>query len=96
MTILALVLLQPAVAQTFNVIYLFTGGGDGASPQAGVTVDVAGNLYCTASQGGAYNRGSVCKLTHQGSAWTFKNLYSFAARTDGSNSPRQSDHRPRR
>jgi len=84
MAVLALILMQPAQAQTFTVIYNFTGGNDGAYPQAGVTVDRAGNLYCTASQGGTSNRGSVCKLTHQGSGWTFKSLYSFAGPPDAS------------
>ena len=43
---------QPAEGQTFNVIYSFPGGADGASPQAGLTMDAAGNLYGTTESGG--------------------------------------------
>jgi uncharacterized repeat protein (TIGR03803 family) len=34
------------------VLRAFTGGKDGGSPQAGITLDSAGNIYGTASQGG--------------------------------------------
>jgi hypothetical protein len=34
------------------VIHSFTGGTDGAFPQAGLAIDSAGNLYGTASAGG--------------------------------------------
>jgi hypothetical protein len=44
--VLALILIftQPAQAQTFKVIWNFTGGQDGANPAAGLTMDRAGNL----------------------------------------------------
>jgi hypothetical protein len=35
-----------------HVLHAFTGGNDGGYPQAGVTLDAAGNVYGTASQGG--------------------------------------------
>ena len=41
-----------AQAQTYSVIYNFTGGQDGATPLAGVSLDRAGNLYGTTSGGG--------------------------------------------
>jgi hypothetical protein len=50
LTILALPVAQ---AQTFNVIYNFTGGQDGATPYAGLTMDKAGNFYGTTFSGGA-------------------------------------------
>jgi hypothetical protein len=52
--VLALILLftQPAQAQTFQLIWTFTSGQDGANPAAGVTLDKAGNLYGTAANGG--------------------------------------------
>ena len=50
--VLIVVAPQPAQAQTYKVIYNFTGGQDGANPKAGVTIDGAGNLYGTASAGG--------------------------------------------
>jgi hypothetical protein len=34
-------------AQTFNVVYSFTGGSDGGNPLDGLTVDGEGNLYGT-------------------------------------------------
>src|SRR5271169_6701746 len=67
---LAAVSTQAAQAQTYQVIHTFTGGADGGNPQAGLTLDRAGNLYGTA--------GTVYKLTHKGSGWTFNPLYSFA------------------
>jgi uncharacterized repeat protein (TIGR03803 family) len=44
--------LTAAQAQTFKVIYSFTGGKDGGQPQTGVTIDRAGNLYGTTVYGG--------------------------------------------
>jgi uncharacterized repeat protein (TIGR03803 family) len=76
---------QPAEGQTFQVIHNFTGGQDGANPYAGVTLDRAGNLYGTAYYGGGTDDGTVYKLTHQGSGWTFSPLYSFAGGSDGIN-----------
>lgn len=35
-----------------TVLYSFTGGADGANPEAGVVLDVAGNLYGTTLEGG--------------------------------------------
>jgi uncharacterized repeat protein (TIGR03803 family) len=45
-----------------SVLYSFTGGTDGGSPDAGVIRDSAGNLYGTASGGGASNQGVVYKV----------------------------------
>ena len=39
-------------AQTFTTLYTFTGGNDGGSPQAGLIMDIAGNLYGTTGYGG--------------------------------------------
>ncbi len=56
-----------AQAQSFSVIHQFTAAGDGANPDAGVTVR-AGILYGTAYRGGSGN-GSVYQITHSGSTW---------------------------
>jgi len=48
---MAMTLAQSAQAQSFTVLHSFTGGADGASPAAGLTLDKAGNLYGTASAG---------------------------------------------
>src|SRR5438105_16833 len=47
-TVLAFPLpLAQAQAQTFTVLYSFTGSTDGAFPFAGLVLDKAGNLYGT-------------------------------------------------
>jgi uncharacterized repeat protein (TIGR03803 family) len=81
--VLTFILLPPAQAQTYQVIHNFTGGQDGAYPEAGLT-ERGGNLYGTAYQGGGSNRGTVFKLARNGSGWIFTPLYSFTGGTDGS------------
>lgn len=73
-----------AQGQTFQVLHTFTGGNDGASPVVGLTMDRAGSLYGTAEYGGTGNCnvgpqgcGTVFKLSHKGTGWTFASLYSF-------------------
>jgi len=57
-------------AQTFSVIYTFTGGTDGGGPSAGVTI--RGNtLYGTTS---GPTCGTVYQLTKAGSNWDFSTL----------------------
>lgn len=73
---LTVILTQSAQAQTFQVLHSFTGGGDGATPLAGLTMDQAGNLYGTASAG-AQGGGTVFRLSKRGSNWTFTPLYAF-------------------
>ena len=81
---LAMVVTLSAQAQTFNVTHNFTGGRDGASPSAGVTMDKGGNFYGTTSNGGGVNGyGTVFKLTHTASGWALTPLYSFAGSNDG-------------
>ena len=82
---LTVVLTQPAQAQTFKVIHTFTGGGDGANPYAGLTMDQAGNLYGTASLGGGSGNGTVFRVSKKGSGWVFTPLYSFQGPPDGAN-----------
>lgn len=75
----------PTQAQTFSVIYSFSGN-DGAHPVAGVIVDKAGNVYGTTRDGGM-GSGTVFKLAPQtGGGWTETVLYSFGeAKNDGLN-----------
>ena len=68
---------------TESVIYSFTGGDDGTSPPAGVTVDAQGNLYGTTSFGGANGIGVVYELSPSGSGWTQTVLYTFRGQRDG-------------
>ena len=51
---------------TETVLYSFTGGADGAYPVAGLIRDSAGNLYGTASDGGASRQGVVFKVDTTG------------------------------
>ena len=48
---------------TYTSLHDFTGGGDGAFPVSNVTFDANGNLYGTASAGGAYGAGVVWEIT---------------------------------
>jgi uncharacterized repeat protein (TIGR03803 family) len=45
-----------------TVLYSFTGGADGGNPTGGMIRDPSGNLYGTASVGGAANVGVVFKV----------------------------------
>ncbi len=47
----------------YKLLHEFTGGSDGGYPLGGVTVDANGNLYGTASVGGANKEGVVWKIT---------------------------------
>jgi uncharacterized repeat protein (TIGR03803 family) len=73
---LAVAMTPPAQAQTFKVLYNFTGYSDGADPAAGLTMDGAGSLYGT-TEFGANGSGTVFKLTHRNSAWVLSPLYAF-------------------
>ncbi|HXM42775.1 MAG TPA: choice-of-anchor tandem repeat GloVer-containing protein [Bryobacteraceae bacterium] len=63
-----------------TVLHSFTGGADGVFPQAGVIRDSTGNLYGTASQGGATDAGVVYMLDTAGNETV---LYSFTGGADG-------------
>jgi uncharacterized repeat protein (TIGR03803 family) len=84
---------QPTRAQTLKVLYSFTGGSDGGSPQAGLIRDAAGNLYGTTSYGGNTSClppngcGTVFKLDSNGTETV---LYSFDGSPDDGELPRGS------
>jgi uncharacterized repeat protein (TIGR03803 family) len=80
--VLIFVATHAAQGQTFNLLHAFTGGSDGASPEAGLTIDHGGNLYGT-TNGGGVGYGGVFKLAHKNSNWVFSPLYSFAGGIDG-------------
>jgi uncharacterized repeat protein (TIGR03803 family) len=62
-----------------TVLHRFTGGADGASPQAGLVMDASGALYGTALEGGSVGGGVVFKLV--GKKETV--LHSFTGGKDG-------------
>jgi uncharacterized repeat protein (TIGR03803 family) len=63
-----------------SVIYSFTGGTDGRYPTEKLTQDAAGNMYGVAYKGGAYDYGTVFKITPDGTETT---LHSFTGGSDG-------------
>jgi len=76
-------------AGNYTVLYSFTGGSDGGSPNGAVILDAAGNLYGTAPQGGIVTGpcqssngcGVVYKLDPAGHQTV---LYTFTGGADGS------------
>jgi uncharacterized repeat protein (TIGR03803 family) len=83
---------ESAHAQSYSVIHNFTGGQDGATPMAGLTIDNAGNLYGAANFGGktggncgSAGCGVVYRMARRNSSWVLTPLYSFAGGNDGTN-----------
>lgn len=80
-------LTQKAFPQTLTILHVFTGGGDGGSPYAGLIFDAAGNLYGTTALGGQGSCtggcGTAFKLTHRASSWVLTPLYYFQGGSDG-------------
>jgi uncharacterized repeat protein (TIGR03803 family) len=74
---------QPSNVSAASVLYQFTGGIDGGSPNAGVVFDDAGNLYGTTKSGGLYGHGTVFELSPSESGWNETVLYSFTGGEDG-------------
>ncbi len=67
----------PASAQTYKVIYRFTGQGSSENPIAGVTIDAHGNLFGTTAWGGSDNDpGDVYELQRNGSGFTYSQLFN--------------------
>jgi len=83
--VLSLVATQSAQAQTFTVLYNFTGSPDGASPTGSLIQDSAGNLYGTTYYGGASNNGTVFKVDTSGTETVLYNFCSVSNCADGAN-----------
>ena len=62
-------------------LYSFTGGNDGANPDAGLVEGSDGNFYGTTSGGGTNDAGNVFKISADGA---LTGLYSFTGGNDGS------------
>ncbi len=77
---IAILAAQSVQAQTYQVLYTFAGGTDGANPAAGVIRDAEGNFYGTTYFGGTANLGTVFKLDKSGKDTV---LHSFTGGTDG-------------
>src|SRR5271166_876296 len=77
---LGVVGIRSAEAQTFGVLYTFTGGADGGNPVGGLIRDDKGNLYGTTCCGGTHGAGTVFVLDKAGKETV---LYSFTGGQDG-------------
>jgi uncharacterized repeat protein (TIGR03803 family) len=79
----------PATTWTEKVLYSFTGGSDGAFPEAGLIFDSQGALYGTTQSGGGPSQGGVVfKLTPPvppATTWTETVLHRFKGAPDGAN-----------
>ncbi len=62
---------------TESVIYNFTGSNDGGTPFGGLTLDSAGNLYGTTTQGGRFANGTVFELSPANGGWTETVIHAF-------------------
>jgi uncharacterized repeat protein (TIGR03803 family) len=61
---------------TVITLHSFTGK-DGAGPNGDLIFDASGNLYGTASTGGAYDSGTVFEMSPGSGGWSFTTLYDF-------------------
>jgi uncharacterized repeat protein (TIGR03803 family) len=69
---------------TEQVLYSFTGGKDGGTPESGLIFDNSGTLYGTTESGGMDNAGAIFKLTpNSKGGWTESVIYSFTGLSDG-------------
>jgi len=73
---------SPDGTWTETVLYNFIGAPDGAQPQAGLSIDGAGNLYGTASVEGPGSCGTVFELSPSESGWTYTILHAFTGGKD--------------
>jgi len=75
---------MPAPAQTFTVLYSFTGSSDGGYPYGGLVQDSLGNLYGATYNGGSAGYGVVFAVDSTGAETV---LYNFqGGTTDGCHS----------
>jgi uncharacterized repeat protein (TIGR03803 family) len=77
--VMAMLAAQSAQAQSYKVLYAFTGRKHGAYPSP-VIQDAQGDLYGETGYGGAYGYGTVFKLSRTDKEAV---LYSFKDRADG-------------
>ena len=69
-----------------TTLYSFTGGADGANPEAGLILGSGGVLYGTTTYGGSADYGTVFSMAPAGGGkWTFKTLHTFTGGKDGAN-----------
>lgn len=69
---------QASTNGTFTTLYSFTGGTDGATPEAGLVQGNDGFFYGTTATGGSFSDGTVFKINSSGS-------FAVLAQFDGTN-----------
>lgn len=77
---LGVVFWMDRITGQLTVLHSFTGGADGASPNASVTLDQGNNVYGTTTNGGSADSGVVYKVDNTGHETV---LYSFMGGSDG-------------
>jgi uncharacterized repeat protein (TIGR03803 family) len=75
-TIFELVTAEKGYSSTITVLASFNNPTTGANPEAALLMDANGNLYGTASTGGAYNDGTIFELAYTGSTLVNPTGYS--------------------
>jgi uncharacterized repeat protein (TIGR03803 family) len=77
----------PVAAQTYNVIYTFSGCADGYSPTSTLLTDGSGSLYGTTEYGGSncgtQGKGVVFRLRRAGAGWIESPIHTFTSGDDG-------------
>jgi uncharacterized repeat protein (TIGR03803 family) len=78
---------EPGGVWTETIIHNFgQSDSDGNQPDAGLILDVSGNLYGTTRFGGTYENGTVFELTPAADGnWTETILHRFGNGEDGTN-----------
>lgn len=71
----------------YQIIHYFDGL-KGSTPEAGLILDSAGNLYGTTGSGGAFGSGVVFELSRSGDKWTEKVLHNFGVHKNDLARPR--------
>jgi len=72
-----------------TVLHAFLGSSqkDGYLPQAGLSLDTAGNLFGTTYQGGTFNAGTVFQLQPSKGGWKYRAIHSFDSQNSGAYYP---------
>jgi uncharacterized repeat protein (TIGR03803 family) len=72
-------------AWSYHVLHRFLefSSKDGQTPNGGLAMDAAGDLYGVTVYGGVHNQGRVFKLTFSGGHWKETTLYDFPNCADG-------------
>jgi uncharacterized repeat protein (TIGR03803 family) len=70
-----------------TAIHTFGAAENGSNPVGTPVLDQAGNVYGTTEGGGAYNSGTVYKLSPGRRRWTYEILYSFKSGPEDGSQP---------